>query len=119
MAKATARSELRSFVERIERLEEEKAELQEDIKSVYQEAKANGFDTKALKEVLRWKKADATVLAEHKARCEEYAAAIGILVGTPLGDAAMRVVKAVSDSTLARVSKVPPVGDAFPPAPAE
>lgn len=56
-----AKDHLRAFVERIERLEEEKAALAEDIREVYGEAKSSGYDTKALREIVRLRK-----LAEHE-----------------------------------------------------
>ncbi len=52
------RSSSRPFVERIERLEEEKKTISEDIRDVYAESKANGFDTKALRAVIRLRKRD-------------------------------------------------------------
>lgn len=55
-ASAIARDQLASFVERIERLEEEKAAIADDIKAVYAEAKANGFGTKTLRAVIRIRK---------------------------------------------------------------
>ncbi len=58
---ASAKDHLRAFVERIERLEEEKAALAEDIREVYAEAKSSGYDTKALRELVRLRK-----LAEHE-----------------------------------------------------
>lgn len=53
---AVAAAQLKSFVERIERLEEEKAALAEDIREVYAEAKGNGFDTKVMRQVIRLRK---------------------------------------------------------------
>ena len=53
-----AQDQLRSVVERIERLEEEKAAIAADIKEVYAEAKGNGFDTKTLRQVIRLRKQD-------------------------------------------------------------
>jgi uncharacterized protein (UPF0335 family) len=50
--------QLKSYIERIEKLEEEKAALQADIKEVYNEAKANGFDTKIMRQVVRLRKMD-------------------------------------------------------------
>ena len=56
---ATAQGKLKSLVERIERLEEDKAAVADDLKEVYAEAKGEGFDTKILRKVVRLRKADA------------------------------------------------------------
>ena len=81
---------LRSFIERIERLEEEKKALGEDIKEVYSEAKANGFDTKIMRQVIRIRKMDQDDRDEQEALLETYLNALGMLKGTPLGEAALR-----------------------------
>lgn len=67
-----AREKLRLTVERIERLEEEKREIAEQIKEVYGEAKAIGYDTKVLREVIKRRKADKDELNEHEAILEVY-----------------------------------------------
>lgn len=82
-------NQLKSIVERIERLEEEKQGIADDIKEVYAEAKGNGYDTKALREIIRLRKQDKDKRAEHEAIVATYLAALGMLAGTPLGDAAM------------------------------
>jgi len=74
-----ARDQLRSFIERIERLSEEKAELAGDIRDVYSEAKGAGFDTKSLREVVRIRKQDADKRAEQMAITETYLHALGML----------------------------------------
>ena len=76
-----AKEQLRSFVERIERLAEEKKTTADDIKDVYAEAKANGFDVKALRAVIRMRKEDADERAELEAVVETYLEA---LAETPL-----------------------------------
>lgn len=86
----TTNNQLKAIVERIERLEADKAEIQSDIKDVYAEAKGNGFDTKALRTIIRMRKQDANERAEQEAILETYMAALGMLAGTPLGDAAMQ-----------------------------
>lgn len=53
-----ASEQLKSYIERIERLEEEKANLQADVKEIYAEAKGNGFDTKIMRQILRLRKMD-------------------------------------------------------------
>lgn len=75
----TAREKLRQTVARIERLEEEKKEVAEQIKEVYSEAKAMGYDTKALRAVIRIKKQDKQDREEHEAMLELYLDAIGEL----------------------------------------
>lgn len=89
MTNAGHNGQLRSIVERIENLEAEKAATQSDIKDVYAEAKSNGYDAKALREIVRRRKHDAAAMAEHEAIVETYMAALGMLIGTPLGDAAL------------------------------
>jgi uncharacterized protein (UPF0335 family) len=74
-----ARDQLKSIVERIERLEEEKAALAEDIKEVYAEAKANGYDTKTLRTVVRLRKQDSAVRQELEALLDLYLAALGMV----------------------------------------
>ncbi|MDF2994645.1 MAG: hypothetical protein K0R27_282 [Xanthobacteraceae bacterium] len=83
-----AKEQLKSFIERIERLEEEKKTIADDIKDVFAEAKGNGFDTKALRAILRIRKQDADQLAEHQAIVDLYLEALGMLADTPLGQAA-------------------------------
>ena len=80
---------LQSIVDRIERLEEEKKTISDDIRDVYAEAKGNGFDVKVLRTIVRMRKQDANERAEQEAILETYMAALGMLVGTPLGDAAI------------------------------
>lgn len=69
---------LQSFFDRIERLEEEKAGLAEDIKDIYAEAKAVGFDVKTMRRVLKLKKMDAQKRQEEDELLELYMAAIGL-----------------------------------------
>ncbi|MFG1454554.1 DUF2312 domain-containing protein [Xanthobacter sp. V2C-8] len=73
-----AKEQLKSFVERVMRLEEEKQGISEDIKGVFAEAKANGFDVKALREILKISREDADERKEHDAIVELYAQALGI-----------------------------------------
>ena len=73
-----ARDQLKSIVERIERLEEEKAALSSDIKDVYAEAKANGFDTKILRTVIRLRKQDSAERQEQEAILDLYLHALGM-----------------------------------------
>lgn len=73
------RDQLRSIIERIERLEEEKKTIADDIKDIYAEAKANGFDTKALRTIIRLRKVDENERAEAEAILDTYMAALGML----------------------------------------
>ncbi len=74
-----AHDQLRSIVERIERLEEEKAATAADIKEVYGEAKGNGFDTKTLRQVVRIRKQDKAERQEAEAILELYLHALGMV----------------------------------------
>jgi uncharacterized protein (UPF0335 family) len=74
-----AKDHLKAFVERIERLEEDKKAISDDIRDVYAEAKANGFDTKALRVVIRMRKEDADERKEHEAILETYLHALGMI----------------------------------------
>ena len=85
-----AADELRQFVERIEQLETEKAGIASDIKDVYAELKGRGFDTKAVREIIRMRKQDAAERQEREAILETYMSALGMLAETPLGQAAIR-----------------------------
>lgn len=73
-----AQDQLRTIVERIERLEEEKAAIAGDIKEVYAEAKANGFDTKILRKVISLRKKDRAEREEEEALTELYLHALGM-----------------------------------------
>ena len=84
-----AGDQIKSIVGRIERLEEEKQALADDIKEVYAEAKANGFDTKTLRAVVRLRKQDASRRQQQEALLELYMHALGMLADTPLGEAAI------------------------------
>jgi uncharacterized protein (UPF0335 family) len=74
-----AAAQLRSIVERIERLEEEKKAIADDIKDVYGEAKGNGFDTKVLRTIIRLRKQDASEREEQDAILDLYKAALGMV----------------------------------------
>ena len=74
-----AREQLRSVVERIERLEEEKKAIAEDIREVYGEAKANGYDTKVLRQVISLRKQDMSERQEQDAVRDLYLQALGML----------------------------------------
>ena len=76
-----AKDHLKAFVERIEQLEEEKKALSDDIRDVYAEAKANGFDVKALRQVVRLRKQDVDERKEQEAILETYLQALGMRAG--------------------------------------
>ena len=80
MADSVAQDQIKAFVERIERLEEEKRAIADDIKEVYAEAKGNGFDTKVLRQVIRIRRQDRTERLEQEAILELYLAALGMSV---------------------------------------
>ena len=75
---AIAVDQLRSYVERVERLEEEKAALAADIREVYSEAKGTGFDTKILRQVVRLRKLDRADFQEQEAILDLYMSALGM-----------------------------------------
>ena len=74
-----AREQLKSIVERVERLEEEKKAIADDIRDVYAEAKSNGYDTKVLRQVIRIRKQDLTERQEQEAVRDLYLSALGML----------------------------------------
>ena len=74
-----AKDQLKAFVERVERLEEEKKAIADDIRDVYAEAKGNGFDVKSLRVVVRMRKQDVNERKEHEAILETYLHALGML----------------------------------------
>nr|CAD6410893.1 hypothetical protein REQ54_00806 [Rhizobium sp. Q54] len=80
-AHGVARDQLRAFVERIERLEEEKATIGTDIKDVYGEAKSMGFDTKILKRVIALRKKDDQERMEEDLILDTYLQALGMTEG--------------------------------------
>lgn len=74
---------LKSFIERIERLEEEKKALAEDIKEVYAEAKGSGFDTKIMRQVIRLRRMDKDDLDEQETLLDVYKRALGMVPDLP------------------------------------
>ena len=75
---SVAQDQIRAFIERIERLEEEKASIAGDIKEVYAEAKGNGFDTKVLRKIVSIRKQDHNERMEQEALLELYLTALGM-----------------------------------------
>jgi len=85
---SAAKTQLRNLVERIERLEEEKKAIADDIRDVYGEAKAQGYDVKALRRIVKMRKLSADERAEQEAVLGTYMAALGMhsFLGTDDGD---------------------------------
>jgi uncharacterized protein (UPF0335 family) len=73
-----AKEHLRSFIERIERLEEEKKALADDIREVYSEAKGTGFDAKVMRQVVRLRKMESADRQEQEAMLDLYLGALGM-----------------------------------------
>ena len=73
-----AADQLRSYIERIERLEEEKAALSSDIREVYAELKGTGFEPKTVREIVRLRKLDSNELLEQEALLDTYKSALGM-----------------------------------------
>lgn len=85
-----AADRLRSFIERWERLQEEIEALKTDQKEVMAEAKGTGFDVKTIRQIIKLRKLTPAERDEQEALLDIYKAALGMLDGTPLGDAAIR-----------------------------
>ncbi len=77
-AQTVAANQLRAFVERVEAIEEDIGALQDDRKEIFAEAKATGFDTKALRAIIRLRKRDPNERAEEEAVLDLYKAALGM-----------------------------------------
>ena len=80
MSAKIAKDQLKAFVERIERLEEEKKTISDDIRDVFAEAKGNGYDVKALRTVIKLRKQDKDERKEQEAILEVYLQALGMLL---------------------------------------
>ncbi len=78
MSEAIAADQLRLFIERIERLEEEKKGIADDIRDVYAEAKATGYDAKTMRAIVRLRKMEKNDRMEAEALLETYKAALGL-----------------------------------------
>lgn len=74
-----SKDQLKAIIERIERLEEEKTAISDDIKDVYAEAKGNGYDVKALRTIVRLRKQDANERAEQETILDTYMHALGMI----------------------------------------
>ncbi len=78
MTEVIAKDQLKQYIDQIEKLEEEKADLSEAIKDIFDAAASSGFDKKAMKAILRLKKLDKSKLEEQDALLELYRQALGI-----------------------------------------
>ena len=74
-----AKDQLKAIIERIERLEEEKKTISDDIRDVYAEGKGNGFDVKALRTIVRLRKQDPNERQEAETILETYMQALGMI----------------------------------------
>lgn len=74
-----AKDQLKSIIERVERLEEERKTIGDDVRDIYAEAKGNGFDVKALRTIVRLRKQDANERQEQETILETYMQAMGML----------------------------------------
>ncbi len=84
-----AADRLRSIVERVERLDEEKRALSGDIKDIMAEAKSAGFDVKVIRQLIAIRRKDAAEVEEQETLLQIYKRALGMLSDTPLGAAAL------------------------------
>lgn len=78
MAEVIASDQLRLLIERIERLEEDKAGIASDIRAVYAEAKGNGFDTKTMREIIKLRRMERHARQEAEMLLETYKSALGL-----------------------------------------
>jgi uncharacterized protein (UPF0335 family) len=89
MSISNSHGQLRAVVERIERLESDKAAIAADIREVYSEAKANGFDAKILRKLIALRKKEAAEREEEQSMLDVYMSALGMIADLPLGQAAL------------------------------
>lgn len=83
---SVAAAELRSMIERVERLQEEKDAISSDIKDVLGEAKGRGYDTKAIRTILRLRKKDTNERLEEESILQTYMAALGMIMLDQIGN---------------------------------
>lgn len=74
-----SRDQLKAIIERVERLEEEKKTISDDIRDIYAEAKGNGYDVKALRTIMKMRKQDANERAEQETILDTYLHALGMI----------------------------------------
>ena len=112
-----AADELRLLIERVERLEEEKKGIADDIKDVYGEAKSRGFCTKTIKTIVALRKLDPDDRRNREAMLDLYKGALGMLDGTPLGNWAVERLK--KDETARKADATMPPAEPVPDGPSE
>ncbi|MGL4226567.1 MAG: DUF2312 domain-containing protein [Rickettsia sp.] len=78
MSEVVVKAQLEQYISKIEKLEQEKADLSEEVKDIFQDASSHGFDVKAMKSILKLKKLDKDKLAEQDAMLELYRDTLGI-----------------------------------------
>jgi uncharacterized protein (UPF0335 family) len=107
MIDQVARDALRSFVERIEHVEEEKQALSDDLKQIYAEAKSSGFDTKTIRRVIRVRKQEQADRERESYMLDLYLHALGMRLDAPLASAELEasLKKEVEKPTRARKRK--------------
>jgi len=86
--------QLRAFIERIEKLDEDKRQITAEMAYVYVEAKANGFDPKIMRKVVALRRKEPAEREEEQSLLDVYLAALGMLADTPLGEAADKLERA-------------------------
>lgn len=108
--RGTAAAELRAFIERIERIASDRRDLGDDMRAVFAEAKAQGFDTKAMRRIIKRRDKDPAEVAEEDTIFASYMAAIGMTVDPPLhaAVAAMGVDAAARDDVIAALQLLVP-----------
>ena len=84
-ADSVAADQLRAFIERIERMQEERKSISDDISDIYKEAKGNGFDTKVIKRIVADRAKDQNDLAEFESLYDLYRSALGMVPATRAG----------------------------------
>lgn len=111
-----AADQLRAFIERIERLEEEKKAISDDIKDVFAEAKGNGYDVKVMRQVIRLRKQDSNERQEMEALLDLYLHALGMAPDMSAEEAseksAQHLTKKLKQATGADVSVTVSAGSA-------
>lgn len=90
---------LKSFIERIERLDEERRGIAADIKELYAEAKGYGFDTKIMRQIIKERRMNRADLDEQEALLDVYRHALGMLADTPLGEATLNAAQRRMDKS--------------------
>jgi uncharacterized protein (UPF0335 family) len=121
MSDIIAADQLRLLIERIERLEEEKKGISDDIKDVKAEAKGQGFDVATINAIIKLRKMDIESRREAEALLDTYKAALGMLDGTPLGNWAVEKITKAKAAPAVAEGETPPVIEQEPvePAPPE